>query len=72
VLFCPAEYLAMPSKATGGIKFVKDKDGKTRIERVHRYTSVSDKIRKRKSQKSRPVSRSAASQMDLMLSRRGK
>ena len=62
----------MASKSTSGIKFVKDKDGKTRIERVHRFTSVSDKIRKGKSRKPRAVSRSAASQMDLMLGRRGK
>ena len=60
----------MPSKATGGIKFVKDKDGKTRIERVHRFASVSDKIRKGKSRKPRAVSRSAASQLDLMLRRK--
>jgi hypothetical protein len=54
------------------VKFVTGPDGKVRIERVHKFRSVSSKIAARKSKKQRPVSRSAASQMDLMLGRRGK
>ena len=58
----------MPSKSIG--RNFKIKDGK--LVRVTTYRSKSAQIAARKSKKPRAVSRSAASQMDLMLGRRGK
>ena len=60
---------AMGTKSVGNIKITKGEDGKVKIERVHKYRSVSSAIAARKSKKQRPISR-AASQLDLMLRRK--
>lgn len=49
--------LAMTTKSIGNVRIVKGEDGKTRIERVHKYRSVSAAIAAKKSKKQRPVRR---------------
>lgn len=49
----------MTTKSIGNVRIVKGEDGKTRIERVHKYRSISAAIAAKKSKRQRVVRRTA-------------